>query len=62
MSKELDLQILSERSHSRPASTANRDEKMRMHRPRMVKKLKLLKDRQFVELRCKLAEAPENVR
>jgi hypothetical protein len=29
---------------------------------RMVKKLKLPKDRQFVELRCKLAEAPENVR
>jgi hypothetical protein len=30
--------------------------------PRMVKKLKLPKDREFVELRCKLAEAPENVR
>jgi hypothetical protein len=29
---------------------------------RMVKKLKLPKDRQFVELRSKLAEAPENVR
>ena len=29
---------------------------------RMVKKLKLPKDKQFVELRCKLAEAPENVR
>jgi hypothetical protein len=25
-------------------------------------KLKLPKDRQFVELRCELAEAPENVR
>jgi len=30
--------------------------------PVRSKKLKLPKDRQFVELRCKLAEAPENVR